>query len=155
MRRNVSKAIDCGTASVFSGERIGKRGYPLVPVRERLLKNITIDANGCWLWAGARDKGGYGVIRIGSRAKASPIKCGNKRAHRISYAIFVGPLPEGMCVCHRCDVPACINPERLFLGTDAENHADRNAKGRQARGERHGMSRASIEKRKSAPEGNA
>ena len=77
---------------------------------------------GCWLWtACVRQSDGYGTLGIKGKTKA---------AHRVSWEIHNGPIPEGLCVLHRCDVPTCVNPDHLFLGTKADNTADMIAKGR-------------------------
>ncbi len=86
----------------------------------------------CVEWGGGRLYSGYGVW-------TSPKDENGKRktwgAHRLAWTVLVGPIPEGQYVLHKCDNPPCVNTDHLFLGTHAENMADRNAKGRQARGE--------------------
>ncbi len=77
--------------------------------------------SGCWLWEGNISTGGYG--RFG-------INYTRPYAHRFSYESYVGPIPDGLLVCHKCDVPACVNPAHLFLGTDLDNTRDMLAKGR-------------------------
>lgn len=77
---------------------------------------------GCWLWQHYTDQYGYGIFNdYDAQTKRSR---GCIRAHRYTYSVVHGPIPEGMCVLHKCDVPNCINPEHLFLGTQADNNAD-------------------------------
>lgn len=85
--------------------------------------------DGCWEWTASRDKAGYGYC--------SPTRYGSKFAHRASWQIHNGTIPDGLCVCHQCDNPSCVRPDHLFLGTVGENNADRNAKGRSVSKETH------------------
>lgn len=94
--------------------------------------------SGCWLWEKALLKDGYGASHI-PRTLAAGSR--SRRAHRLSYEAFTGQIPDGMMVLHKCDVPACCNPEHLFLGTSADNSADMKAKGRQARGDGNGRAK--------------
>ncbi|WP_198527626.1 HNH endonuclease signature motif containing protein [Xanthomonas sp. SHU 199] len=84
--------------------------------------SIPVPEAGCWLWIGRMSTNGYGRIGIGRNKQY--------RAHRISWEHHFGPIPDGMYVCHKCDVRSCINPDHLFIGTAKDNARDREAKGR-------------------------
>lgn len=73
----------------------------------------------CWLWTGATNDSGYGVVRVGSGPSRRMA-----RAHRASYEMAYGPIPDGRMVCHRCDNPPCVRPDHLFLGDCADNLGD-------------------------------
>ena len=85
--------------------------------------------DGCWEYIGKRDKNGYGKSRV------IPLTW---HAHRAAYFLFIGDVPDYLCVCHRCDRPWCVSPDHLFLGTQAENISDKVRKGRTAFGDKHG-----------------
>jgi len=101
---------------------------------------LTTDNNNCWEWQGALNTEIYGIRYgvIGHNYK-------RKYAHRISYELNNGEIPKGMCVLHKCDNTLCVNPNHLFLGTTTDNGEDRDRKGRQAKGEKHGMRKLTEE----------
>lgn len=91
-----------------------------------------VPESGCWIFS-LVGTWGYGQFTIGPKTQRQTL-----RAHRWSYEHFVSPIPEDMVVCHRCDVPCCVNPKHLFLGTTIDNVRDRVRKDRSAKGESHG-----------------
>lgn len=84
-------------------------------------KYIIRRGTGCWEWQGARTNGGYGRLKYKNQAWM---------AHRFSYVLHKGPIPEGLVIMHKCDNPCCINPEHLMAGTQKQNMEDCKAKGR-------------------------
>jgi HNH endonuclease len=97
-------------------------GRTHVPVEDRFMEKVIPEPNsGCWLWTAGCNNKGYGDFDVGVREVS---------AHRFSYELFKGPIPKGMFVCHKCDVPSCVNPEHLFLGDQRANLQDASKKGR-------------------------
>ena len=85
-------------------------------------KYMPVTESGCWLWLGPHmSQGGYGCFRFDGK---------NHYAHRAAWELAYGSIPSGLHVCHRCDVPLCVNPAHLFLGTPGDNVRDCRTKGR-------------------------
>lgn len=94
------------------------------PVSERFWEKVAQrGASECWPWLAGTVRG-YGYLQRGGR------RGGRVLAHRLSWEIHRGPVPDGLLVLHACDNPPCVNPAHLFLGTQGDNHADMTAKGR-------------------------
>lgn len=109
----------------FALKMLAKRLWAKVDVKE---------PDECWLWLASKSRG-YGRISCAYSTL---------RAHRVVWELTYGPIPEGMCVLHRCDSKACCNPKHLFLGTRLDNARDMVRKGRQAIGERNGASKLTV-----------
>lgn len=89
--------------------------------QEYILNRVEPDLNsGCWIWGLAHFKNGYGAVSNMSE----------RLAHRLSYRAFIGKIPDGLFVCHKCDTAPCVNPDHLFVGTHSENMLDMSSKGR-------------------------
>ena len=111
----------------FAARRDSKGRFTSVclPIYERFNQKFIPEPNtGCWLWIARLNNRGYGVIGRGRRGD------GTTAAHRVSWELFCGLIPNGMHVLHKCDNPPCVNPQHLFLGTHGDNMRDAVRKGR-------------------------
>ena len=112
-----------------AGER---RTYKRRTPRERLERaKWNVVESGCWEWVGSRNQKGYGLITIHNKTT---------KAHRLAYQTWVGPIPEGLLIRHKCDNPPCINPEHLEPGTIQDNAQDMVERGRSVRGRTRALS---------------
>jgi HNH endonuclease/helix-turn-helix resolvase-like protein len=94
-----------------------------VPIELRFWPKVN-KTETCWLWLGSRAPEGYGHLNTVGKMKL---------AHRVSWELCNGPIPDGICVLHKCDNPPCVRPDHLFLGTKLDNPTDRLIKGRLGR----------------------
>ncbi len=94
---------------------------------ERFAKHVE-NGEGCKVWTGSKNNKGYGLFRFLGKTTS---------AHRVAYTLYVGSIPRKKHVLHTCDNPACVNINHLWLGTNADNMADKVNKGRQLKGESH------------------
>lgn len=123
-------------------KKMGQARKDAFAKRRDIWTKTEVQPGGCIHWTGSRNKHGYGKIYLGRNENGSKIE---PFAHRWAWEHHNGPIPDGMIVCHKCDNPICMNPSHLFLGTDTDNMADRDSKGRQARGERSKLSKLTAQ----------
>ena len=118
--RRCSRIVRDASAVDRLWSRVDKNG-PIHPYNSEL--------GPCWIYTGSKVGGGYGAIPNGGVSTG---------AHRLSWTLYNGPIPDGLLVCHTCDNPPCVNPTHLFLGTHDDNSTDKISKGRHARGDTSG-----------------
>lgn len=130
---NCEKRAFCKGVCRMHYARYEKRGSFELPepmtLLQKLFSNQEIDQNGCWLWTGGKNKAGYGEIY--QHKDRTPMM-----VHRVAYEMFIGTIPDGHFVCHKCDVKSCFNPDHLFNGTALDNVTDACNKNLNAFGER-------------------
>lgn len=120
-----SQLYGYGSNVILRTAEPGARSLRDVPLTERIERfSMPIPESGCWIWMKSGNRYGYGTVRVGR--KKMP-------AHRAAWLAFRGPIPDNMCVCHSCDIPSCVNPDHLSLGSLKENALDRERRKRPRR----------------------
>lgn len=124
------------------------------PLAERFWEKVDIRSeDDCWLWQACGISNGYGTIFIGKNPQTR--RGVYVYAHRLSWELAYGAIPDGLYVCHTCDVPACVNPQHLFLGTAADNTEDMLRKGRANRSPVHARRQRAAQERANRATRNA
>ena len=97
-------------------------------IMDRFMEKVSVPkiVSHCWIWNGKKDRKGYGLM-YAYRENGKPFNTG---AHRIAWSLFRGKIEPGKIICHHCDVPDCVNPAHLFMGTYKDNVDDMDNKGR-------------------------
>jgi hypothetical protein len=113
-----------------TNHRPNRGGFKAVPAEHRFWTKVE-KTESCYNWTASLNENGYGIISVNRKPTF---------AHRFAWIMANGPIPDSLNVLHTCDNPRCVRIEHLFLGTRQDNSRDRDAKGRTARGERHGHS---------------
>ncbi len=128
IHRARSSACLCGAGGPTGIRDVGREWYrahlaefPAPGTSAWFWAQILPSPSGCWEWTGGRNDKGYGTVRWDDK---------NRLAHRIAYTLAIGPIPDGLGVCHTCDNPPCCRPDHLFPGTQLDNIRDAKAKGR-------------------------
>lgn len=97
-----------------------------IVLQNRIIEHsIPVSESGCWIWEKGCNSQGYGALYVNKKMNL---------AHRISYEIFIGLIPDGLLVCHKCDIKVCVNPNHLFIGTQKDNMQDHVKKGKHISG---------------------
>ncbi len=105
--------LDSSLRSLGCGQVLVTKRSPKLPIEDRFMESVKFRVDGCWTWTGARQPEGYGKFELEGRTRV---------AHRVSYELFIGPIPEGMHLDHLCHEPSCVNPDHLEPVPPIENY---------------------------------